>query len=391
MVNELADTTILIVDNPQEIRNIREFLREKGFNRLSDSSSALSVLTEIKKNPPQVVIANCNMPRYSGVQLFKSIVNDRQLASIKFIMTTPKLNRREREEMEKDGVTNIVERPFDEEALASAIMGAFGFSTDHMAGALAELAGQAQEVFDAGNFEEALKLFKTAYGSEAKSEYTFMMGRCYLEMALYDHAISSFQSTKAKESRFPDIDKWIAEAQGRKDAPENHLDALEKAASYESAGPQANLALGRGFLGANEAEKADKAFNRAIELAPDDSGVRMAVGNAYLDSGDYVRAEGAFGKAIYLNPEDIDLYNRMAIALRKQGKYKDAIAIYVKALNVKPKDEGLYYNLARALHESGDKPKAVKALDKALKIDPQFAEAVELREQYISPDQPSVS
>lgn len=382
MANELSDLGILIVDNPTEIRNVREMLRDVGFNKVSDNSSALTVLTEIKKNPPQVVIANLHLPRYSGMQLFKSIVNDRQLASIKFIMTTPKLNRRELEEVEKDGVKQILQRPFSADDLREAIFNLFGMGTDDLKAAAADTAKEGHTLFSDGKFEDSLKRFKQASDAFPTPEYYFMQGRCYMELGLIDQAIAAFGNTKSSDPRYPELDHWLAETKKAKAEAATAVKYLEKAAGRENAPAAAHVELGKGYLNVDEVEKAEQSFGKAIELDPDNVVHRTTIGNAYLDKGVYDKAEQAFGDAIDINPENIPLYNRMAIALRKQGKVNEAINLYIKALKIAPKDEGLYFNLARALNESGDTGKALKSLDKAISLDPEFAEAIELRAEY---------
>lgn len=385
MSAEIRNTKVLIVDNPGEVRNLRASLREIGFNSVSEMTSGLQVLTEIKKDLPAVILVNLNMPKYSGLQVFKSMKADKALAAVKFIMLAPKSNRREIKELESEGVSLILQRPFTDEELREILYKALGVNAEELAGAAQQIVLEAKAAFEKKDYQRALDYYHRATQSSQEAEYYYMQGRCYLEMGLLDQAIAAFQNTIKLNYRYEDVDHWLGVALQRKEDFVNSIKVLERAAKKENAQAQTHVELGKSHLGVNQVEQAEVAFGAAIRIKPDDVEVRAQVGNAYLEKGVYDKAEAAFGEAIKINPENIPLYNRMAIALRKQGKYKEAINLYVKALAVDPEDEGLYYNLARALSESGDKEKAIKALDKALTLDPDFEEARALRKEYSEP------
>lgn len=384
MAHDLSGVSILVVDNPVEVRNMREALRDVGFNSVADMTDGLKVLTDIKKNPPEVIFVNYILPKYSGLQVFTSLMSDKSLASIKFVMIIPRLNRREVAEMEKAGVRHWLQRPFTPEDLREKIFNLFGMGMDALREVAEQTMRQAQEKFDEGDYETALRLFGEACGEFSNAECFLMQGRCYLELEMYDQAIAAFQNAKEEDHRFPKIDHWLGVAYQKKKDYLESVKLLEREAKRQNAAAETNLELGKSYLGADMVEKADAAFSTAIKKDPKSDSNRKEIGDAYLEKGLYDKAEAAYGEAIDINPGNIFYYNRMAIAQRRQGKHKEAINIYIKALGVAPKDEGLYYNLARALYESGEKEKAVKALDKALALDPDFSEAKELKEEYLN-------
>ncbi len=383
MVHDIKETRILLADNLTEIMNMREQLREFGFNSFAEVFNGLQALTTIKKYKPGVIIANLSLPKYSGLQILNSVKADPSLAKIKFIMTTAKLNRREMTELAKDGVTNTLQRPFTAEQLKEKLFELFGLSPEDLVNAAAELAGEARKLFDEERYDEALKLYFKAVESHPLPDYYFMLARCYQQTGLLDQAIASFKNAVDKDHKHPEARSYLEKAKKKRDE-RNRLTALEAKATMENSTADDHVGLGKAYLNDEKVEKANSAFIRAVEKEPDNMEVRTQIGNAYLDSGLDGKAEEIFKEAIDIQPDSIHLYNRMAIALRKQNKHTDAIDLYVKALAIAPKDEGLYYNLARALAESGQKQKALKALNKALLIDPEFAEAKKLKEEYQS-------
>jgi tetratricopeptide (TPR) repeat protein len=387
MANELGETSVLVVDNPSGVRDMRDMLRELNFNKVSDMASGLQVLTEIKKNPPGLVLVNFILPQYSGLQVFKSLKADKALAVIKFIMVSPKLNRLEMEDLKKQGVEHILVRPFDSEKLKDMIYDAFGMKAGDMKAAADALHAEGQELFNQKKWEEALGKFRQANESFQAPEHFLMQGRCYLEMGMNDQAVAALQNALAKGARRAEVDKWMGVAQQKSQQKKESmvvLQPLEEAAQKPDAGAREHIDLGKGYLNAEMAPKAGESFDTAVRLEPDNVAHRTEIGNAYLEKELYGHAEQVFAAAIEANPDQINLYNRMAMALRKQGKYTEAINIYIKALKVAPSDEGLFFNLARALYESGQKDKAVKALDKAISLDPEFAEAIALKSEYLA-------
>lgn len=384
MASELGETRILVVDNPSEVRNMREMLRELNFNNISDMTSGLQVLTEIKKNPPGLVLVNFILPQYSGLQVFKSMRADKALAVIKFILVVPKLNRREMEDLKNQGVEHILSRPFDSGQLREMIYDAFGLKAGNMKEAAATFHSEGLELFNQKKWEDALKKFREASDAFADPEHYYMQGRCYLEMGMNDQAIAALQNALDKGARHSRVDHFMGMALQKKKDYAASVQALERASRKQDAKADSHVELGKSYLGANMVDKAGEAFDTAVKMEPDNVGHRTEIGNAYLEKELYSHAEQVFGAAIDVNPDQILLYNRMAIALRKQAKFAEAINIYIKALKVAPNDEGLFYNLARALYESGQKDKAVKALDKAISLDPEFDEAIALKGEYLA-------
>lgn len=385
MANELGETRVLVVDNPSGVRDMREMLRTLNFSNISDMTSGLQVLKEIKKSPPGLVIVNFILPQYSGLQVFKSMKADKALALIKFIMVVPKLNRLEMEDLKKQGVDRILVRPFDSDKLRDMIYDAFGVTAGDMKETAETFHAEGLELFNQKKWEEALAKFRLANDSFQAPKHSFMQGRCYLEMGMNDQAMAAFQNALDKGAPRAEIDQWMGVAAQKKKDYTASVKALEQAASKLDAGASVHVELGKGYLSADMVDKAGEAFATAVKMEPGNVAHRTEIGNAYLEKGLYSQAEQVFSEAIEASPDQILLYNRMAMALRKQAKYTEAINIYIQALKVAPNDEGLFYNLARALFESGQKDKAVKALDKAIGIDPEFAEAIALKNEYLSP------
>lgn len=85
-------------------------------------------------------------------------------------------------------------------------------------------------------------------------------------------------------------------------------------------------------------ERAGKASERAVALAPDFARAHTARGIAYLMEKEYAKAEDAFDRAVGLNPRQFDAWFWHARTCFQQGRLKKAIELFEKAAEVQPDD-----------------------------------------------------
>ena len=83
-------------------------------------------------------------------------------------------------------------------------------------------------------------------------------------------------------------------------------------------------------------EEAVKAFDKAIEIDPQNAGAWRNKGLALVELEKYDEAVEAFDKAIGLNPENANLWYHKGLALEMQRKRNEAIPAYSKALEINP-------------------------------------------------------
>jgi tetratricopeptide (TPR) repeat protein len=100
-------------------------------------------------------------------------------------------------------------------------------------------------------------------------------------------------------------------------------------------------------------------------------------GNALYDQGKYDEAVQAYDKAIEVNPENADTWYNKGLALERQNKYNEAIQAYDKAIELDPKDADAWSAKGAALNSQDKYDEAIQAYDKAIEIDPRYADAWE--------------
>jgi superkiller protein 3 len=103
----------------------------------------------------------------------------------------------------------------------------------------------------------------------------------------------------------------------------------------------------------NESAKFDKYFEEGI---------------IYGRKGDFQKAVDAFQKAIDLNPDDASVYYNLGITFDNVGDFQ-------KAIDLKPDYASAYYNLGVTLYEMDEIQKDVDAYQKAINLNPDDASA----------------
>lgn len=168
--------------------------------------------------------------------------------------------------------------------------------------------------------------------------------------------------------------------------------ALEKAAKERSAALAKNKALNDAFnvgmeaLKVNQYEPAIEAFNKAAELDAKQHVVWGQLAEAYVGLAstkvgaeqDAVLAKGidAFQKALELKPDEAAYHNNYALALAKARKFEEAEAELTKAAQIDPPNAGRYfYNLGAVLVNIGQLEPAGAAFRRAIEADPDYADA----------------
>ena len=114
------------------------------------------------------------------------------------------------------------------------------------------------------------------------------------------------------------------------------------------------------------------------------------MGGFYQSSGKYDQAIEAYNKALELNPQDPDTLNDLGNTLASKGELDEAIDKYDKAIALKPEHARAQYNLASTLSEKGNKAEAINAYKKVVKLkvaDPEVLDrvgiALRLRDQNL--------
>lgn len=127
-------------------------------------------------------------------------------------------------------------------------------------------------------------------------------------------------------------------------------------------------------------EKARRAANEAMRLAPDLPQAHLAMGFLhYYGERDYARALSEFAIAQRGLPNDADIPRAIGAIERRQGKWEESTKSYREAVSLNPRDAVLIRNLALNYAATRDYSLAAETFDRAVALAPQDFEMNALR------------
>ena len=132
--------------------------------------------------------------------------------------------------------------------------------------------------------------------------------------------------------------------------------------------------IGRQASDANRWNEALNAYDKAIEINPNDATAYNNRGLVYdnLDKNDMAIAD--YKKAIELNPEYGDAFNNLGKTYGRHGDYLRAILYYDRAIEINKKDADAYYNRGDAFRRLDNSKYANEDFKIAAKLGNIFAQ-----------------
>jgi cytochrome c-type biogenesis protein CcmH/NrfG len=168
---------------------------------------------------------------------------------------------------------------------------------------------------------------------------------------------------------------WLGDARFKQKDYSGAENAFQKAVDLKPDDPAAWKWLGRARGVQEDHAGAELAFQKAVDLKQDDPDTWRALGLARGVQEDHAGAELAFQKAVDLKPDDPDTWYLLGLARFSQEDYAGAELALQKTVELKP-DEANYRNsYAGSLFRSNRFKEAIEAQHRILKMDRFYAEA----------------
>lgn len=131
-------------------------------------------------------------------------------------------------------------------------------------------------------------------------------------------------------------------------------------------------------------EEAMAAYNRALEIDPQNGEAYYRLGLVYADTNREEEATKHFQQAVerlekrvHEDEDDSDSYRYLALAHGRLGEHAEAVKAWKQVVRLEPEDSYNYYELGAALSKLAQYPEAVQALKKATQLDPDNYRAAE--------------
>jgi two-component system chemotaxis response regulator CheY len=113
--------TILTVDDSRTMRDmLRMALADAGY-RVVQAEDGLDGLDVLRREAPQVVITDINMPRMDGFGFIEAVRRDAQHRAIPILVLTTESDDDKKQRARRAGATGWIVKPFDPAKLVAAI------------------------------------------------------------------------------------------------------------------------------------------------------------------------------------------------------------------------------------------------------------------------------
>lgn len=142
---------------------------------------------------------------------------------------------------------------------------------------------------------------------------------------------------------------------------------------------EAALKTGLERLEAGDQEGAIKAFNRSIQLSPDNGDAFRKRANAYYDMQDYDQAIADYTQAIKLDPTNSDTYFNRSLTYHQMGNFPAAINDLTQVIRLSPEDADAYYQRGLAHYGQENYDAAILDYSEIIRRRPDHAEAYRAR------------
>jgi tetratricopeptide (TPR) repeat protein/TolB-like protein len=222
----------------------------------------------------------------------------------------------------------------------------------------------------------------TSHGTTVPSAYDFyVQGVGYLQR--YERpenveiAIDMLKRSMEKDPTYAQAQAGLARAywykynetkeqQWAKDAKA----AVSAAKNLNSQLPEVQLAIGDFHLRTGSYPDAALAFQRVLELDPENVDAYLGLGKAYDFQGESDKAEQSFRHAVQISPACWSCFNSLGMFLNGHARYREAIEAWGRVTELTPDNVWGYMNVGAAYFNIGQFEQANQYFRSALKLAP---------------------
>jgi len=129
------------------------------------------------------------------------------------------------------------------------------------------------------------------------------------------------------------------------------------------------------FIKHKEYDRAEDIVKQLIRENPDKESLLLTLGNIHLFKNKTKQALDAYERALQIAPENPDIYTNIALIYKQQGNADNAISFLQKALSFTKERADIYYNLGNVYKQSKNYDDAEEAFLEAVELNPEFANA----------------
>ena len=241
----------------------------------------------------------------------------------------------------------------------------FAQAPDDYANALAK--------FRAGAYEEAAKLFQNAEAAApGKTDALVLAAKAFVHLEKFADADRSLRVYLGEQPSSPEALYLLGYVLHRENRPAESLEVYTKAAALQPPSGDDLKIVGLNYVLLNDYSDATRWLEKAVESDAKNEEGWYFLGRAYYTQGRIGEAGAAFQKALQLNPNDAKAENNLGLVLEAEARTSEAIEAYRLSIawqqNSGHVSEQPYLNLGSVLLEQKRNEEALSPLEQAVKL-----------------------
>ncbi|HXX45542.1 MAG TPA: tetratricopeptide repeat protein [Candidatus Acidoferrales bacterium] len=160
-----------------------------------------------------------------------------------------------------------------------------------------------------------------------------------------DRAKAAVQAARNLNSKLPEVQLAIADMTLRTGAYSESVSAFQRALQIDPENVEAYLGLGNAYSALGRPEDAQAAFHHALQISPECWNCFNQLGRFLFDQARYPEAIQAWQKVTELAPDNVWGYQNLGAASFALGRFEKADEYFHRGLQIAPDDADLYSNL----------------------------------------------
>lgn len=368
---EYLKINCLVVDDEASMRvTINNMLTRLGFVNIVMADNGRKAFDLIKTVKIDLVVADVNMPEMTGLELFKTVKEDKKYDHICFIFVTAEARKDTVARAAEGGANEYLIKPFVMASLDDKLQKVLKkrFKPSSVETHLQNF----KKYFESRDFvnaEEALMNASQAAPDSPVIIYNF--GRLAAAKGDANKAIDYFKEAIDRKPMFVKAYNAIGEIYESLGDIGTAIKYYELAHNISPANAERLISLSKLYYKSGESEKAEVILKEAHSDVRDDvSTSGHLLGEMYLSKNENEKALEVLIKAHKKNPSDISIMQSLADAYRKVNKPEQAIETYNEIVKININNANAFYNMGKTYLEMGTKDKAIAAIKKAWELNP---------------------
>ncbi len=230
------------------------------------------------------------------------------------------------------------------------------------------LFGQTRRLDQAHNM---LSRAATARPEDANIKYN--LGECCRQLGRTGDALDAYRAALTMAPDHADAAAGLAGLLLQEEEADEAIEVCRKILKRVPKDPRLHNQLGCAQLDSGDVVGARKRFQKAIELAPNDSTARRNLAVALVRLDEMPQALELLDALIKDEQDSVDLLYLAALALNRVGQYADALPLLERILKLEPDNVGAIAAMARAHRNLLQTDKAIACYQRTVELAPHDA------------------